>query len=53
MNETEILELESAAGCQLPSSYRELLLHYPEQLTALAALDAEEAPVKEDTHWSV
>ena len=44
MNESEILELESATGCQLPSSYRDLLLHYPRQLTDLAAELGEDEP---------
>lgn len=37
MNESEIRELETATGCQLPPAYREVLLHYPQRLTALAA----------------
>lgn len=36
MTETEIQELETATGCQLPAVYRELLLNYPQRLTDLA-----------------
>ncbi|WP_417389462.1 SMI1/KNR4 family protein [Gimesia sp.] len=36
MTESEIQELEAASGCQLPSAYRGLLLHYPQRLTELA-----------------
>lgn len=43
MNESEIRELEIATECQLPSAYREILLHYPQRLTTLAAkLDDDE-----------
>ena len=44
MNESEIVELERATGCPLPSSYRDLLLHYPRQLSDLAAELGEEEP---------
>ncbi|QDU53740.1 SMI1/KNR4 family protein [Gimesia panareensis] len=36
MTETEIQELETKTGCQLPAVYRELLLNYPQRLTDLA-----------------
>lgn len=43
MNESEILELEAAATCQLPAAYREFLLHYPQRLATLAGkLDDDE-----------
>ncbi len=42
MNESEIVELELATGFSLPSAYRDLLLNYPEQLTALVAAYGED-----------